>query len=249
MGGAVTVRTNPKPQQSTFIVPNPNISWILMALRYKCMLVCYGAALGVMISIFHCEAPAGPDATPPVSPAVHCVVSLACQFFVVYFLMTLMLAISELSGGTYPVERYRFFAAVETARVTVSFAPMLSMIFVTTRMYSLLITDKQGSPPAWAQFGMYMATWSLMISIMMCLITGLVMGDVDTDEEGNVVNNMRGTNWYLGMAITIVRYAAMLLLYGGMALVIIDLFTMTPYTAETTNGPSSIPEMQWWRAA
>jgi len=241
MGGTVTLRANPKPQQSTFIVPDPKISYLLMALRYKCMLVCYGGALAVIISIIHWEAP-GPDVTPPVSPAVHCVVSLACQFFVVYFLMTLMLSISELFGGDYQLESYKFFAAIEAARATVSFAPMLCMIFVTTRMHALLITDKQGSPPAWAQFGMYMATWSLMISILMCLLSGLVMGDVGTDEEGSVVNKFN--NWYLGIAMTVVRYVVMLTLYGGMALVIVDLFTMTPETAQAT---VLAPEMQWWR--
>jgi len=235
MGDTVTVRTNPKSQQSTFVLADPKIGYVFMLLRFICVLVCYGGALGVMISIFNYEAPAGPYATWPVSPTNQCVVSLACQFFLVYFMMTLMLTISELSVGRYPLESYRFFAAIEAARATVSFAPMLSILFVTTRMYALHITDKMGSPQVWAQDGMYMATWSIMISFNMCLITGLAKGDVDTDEDGNVVNKF--SNWYLGMAVTIVRYATMALLYGAMALIITGLFTLTP---ETANGRGSL---------
>merc|ERR1719375_840437 len=238
LGATVTVRANPKPQQSTFVVPDPEIGYVLMALRYMCMLLCYGGAVGVMVSIFSYEAPAGPYATWPVSPTNQCVVSLACQFFLVYFMMTLMLTVSELSGGQYPLESYRFFAAIEAARATVSFAPMLSILFVTTRMHALHITDKKGSPQVWAQDGMYFATWSLMISFMMCLITGLVMGDVDTDEDGHVVNKF--TNRRLGMSVTVARYISMIFMYLAMALVVCGLFTMTPDTANG-RGALSLP--------
>ena len=31
-------------------------------------------------------------------------------------------------------------------------------------------------------------TWSLLISFLMCLATGITMDTVETDEDGNVVN-------------------------------------------------------------
>merc|ERR1719355_470826 len=133
-----------------------------------------------------------------------------------------MLTVSELSGGKYPLETYRFFAAVEAAKATVIFAPMLSILFVTTRMYALLITDKKGAPQAWVQDGMYMSTWSLLISFLMCLGTGLVMDDVETDEDGNVVNKF--SNQYVGIAVTVVRYLSMVFLYGGIVMIIVGLF-------------------------
>jgi hypothetical protein len=130
----------------------------------------------------------------------------------------------------------RLFAALEAARATVTFAPMLSILFVTTRMYALLITDKKGAPQAWVQDGMYQATWSLMVSFVVCLATAAVTGKVKLDEDGNVVNKFQ--NNYAGMALNIVRYVAMVLLYGGIVTVIVGLFTMTP---ETANGRGSIP--------
>jgi len=234
MGG--TMKTNPITKESTFEVPSPMLGYVLLAFRYICMLSFYGGAAGVIYSIFTFEAPAGPDATLPVSPTVQRVVNLTCQFFFVYFMVQLMLTISEVTGGTIRMEQWKLFAALESSKSTLAFAPMLSILFVTTRMYALLLTDKKGAPQAWVQDGMFMATWSLLISFMMCLATGLVMDEVETDEDGNVVNKF--SNKYVGIAVTAVRYLCMVLLYGGMTTVVVGLFKMTP---ENANGRGSIP--------
>jgi len=231
-------KTNPITKETTFEVPSPTSGYILVALRFVCMLGFYGGAVGVAYSIFTFVAPAGPEATLPVSPTVQCVVNLTCQFFFVYFMMTVMMTVSELTGGAIPMEKYRFFSAVESAKATLALAPMLSILFVTTRMYALQITHKKGAPQAWVQDGMFMATWSLLISFLMCLATGLLIGDVETDEDGNVVSKFE--NKYVAAAVTVVRYFTMLLLYGGMVTVTVGLFVMTP---ETANGRGSVPVM------
>merc|ERR1719265_2789418 len=118
--------------------------------------------------------------------------------------MTVMLTVSELSGGKIQMEKWSLFAAIESSRATLAFAPMLSILFVTTRMYALLITNKKGAPQAWVQDGMFMATWSLLISFLVCLCTGAIM-DVETDEDGNVTNKF--SNQYVGIGMTAIRYA------------------------------------------
>jgi len=60
--------------------------------------------------------------------------------------------------------------------------------------------------------------------------------DVTTDEDGNVTNKF--SNQYVGIGMTVVRYLAMLLLYGGIVTVIVGLFKMTP---ENANGRGSVP--------
>merc|ERR1719460_2418824 len=100
--------------------------------------------------------------------------------------MTLMLTVSELTHVN--AQEYKVFAAIAAAKSTLAFAPMLSILFVTTRMYALLITDKKGAPQRWVQDGFYMCTWSLFVSFWMCLITSFVMKEVKTDEDGNVIN-------------------------------------------------------------
>merc|ERR1740130_1510374 len=234
LGG--TMRTNPITKESTFEVPNPMVGYALVAARYLCMINFYGGAVGVAYSIFTFEAPGGPSATLPVSPTVQCVVNLTCQFFFVYFMVQAMLTISELSGGAIPLEQWKLFTAIDSAKSTLAFAPMLSILFVTTRMYALLLTDKKGAPQAWVQDAMFMSTWSLLISFVMCLVTGLLMDKVETDVDGNVVNKF--SNQYVGIAVTAIRYFTLVLLYGGMLMVIVGLFKMTP---ENANGRGSVP--------
>merc|ERR1719326_1610526 len=164
LGGSM--RTNPTTKEYVFEVPEPTIGYILMALRYLSMLGFYGGVVGVAYSIFVFESPEGPEHTLPVSPTVRCVVNLTCQFFFVYLLQTIMLTVSEVSSGAVPLEKNRMFAALEAAKATLAFAPMLSILFVTTRMYALLITDNKGAPQKWVQDGMYMSTWALLISFL-----------------------------------------------------------------------------------
>jgi len=234
LGGKMVI--NPKTKEATFEVPNPTLGLGLMAVRYISMLCFYGGATAVAVSIFTFEAPAGPEHTLPVSPTVQCVVNLTVQFFFVYLVLITLVTVSEVSGGKYPLETYRVFAAVEAAKATIQFAPMLSILFVTTRMYALLITDKKGAPQAWVQDGMFMCTWATLISFLVCLATGCVMEEVKTDEDGNVVNEF--SNKYVAYGMTAVRYLTMLLLYGGIVTVIVGLFKMTP---ENANGRGSIP--------
>merc|ERR1740130_2098259 len=99
-------------------------------------------------------------------------------------MMTVMITVSELSAGEIQMETWGLFSAIDAAKATVALAPMLSILFITTRMYALLITNKKGAPPAWVQDGMFMSTWSLLISFLMCLGSGLVMDKVDVDEDG-----------------------------------------------------------------
>merc|ERR1719421_1979496 len=113
---------------------------------------------------------------------------------------TVFLTVSEFSE--YKMEDMKVFAAIESAKSTIGFAPMLSILFVTTRMYALLITDKKGAPQAWVQDGFFMCTWSLFISFLMCLITGLVMDKVERDEDGNVTNKF--SNYYVALGATII---------------------------------------------
>jgi len=232
--GGTTV-TNDQTGEKTFETPDssPALTYTLIALRYLCMIGFYGGTAGVIYSIYVFEAPGGPEATLPVSPAAHCVANLACQFFFVYGLMTVMLTVSATTGVQ--MEKWRLFSAVEASKSTLGFAPMLAILFVTVRMYALLITDKKGQPQAWVQDGMYMATWALLISFLACLCTGLVT-EVKTDEDGNVVTEF--SNQYAALAMQFLRYTTMLLLYGGIVIVIVGLFSMTP---ENANGKGSIP--------
>jgi len=236
LGG--TLKTNPFTNASIVEVPKPMIGYIFIALRYLCMLCFYGGAGGVIVSIFAFESPGGRETTLPIPPTIQCVVNLTCQFFFVYFVLTVMITSTEVTGGVITMEKWSLYPAVEAARSTMTFAPMLSIIFVATRMYALAITDNKGSPPVWVQDCMYVATWTLQISGLICLASGLFMGRAEADWDGNVVNKF--SNWYLGIVSVAMRYISMLFLYGAMSMVILGLFTMTP---ESANGHGSFADV------
>jgi len=234
MGG--TMVKDDKTGQTTFSVKEPKLGYILIGLRYLTMLGMYVGTVGVIVAIFTFEAAGGAEKTLPVSPAVQCVVNLCVQYFFIYLMLNVMRTATEVGGGKYRLEESAFFAALDAAKATVAFAPMLSILFVTTRMYALLLTDKKGAPQAWVQDGMFMATWSLMFSFVMCLAKGLVTGKVEVDQDGNDVSKVQNKN--VAYALMGFRYFAMVLLYGGIVTVIYGLFTMTP---ENANGAGSIP--------
>lgn len=231
-----SVETDPETKQTKFEVGNKTLGYALVGVRFLCMIAFYGGVIGVIYSILVFEAPGGPDATVPVSPTVQCVINLTCQFFFVYAVLIVCVTVTEVSGGKVPLQEYKFYSAIESSKATLAFAPMLAILFVTTRMYALLLTDKKGAPQAWVQDGMYMATWSLLISFLSCLLTAFFMDNVETDDDGNVTNKF--TNPRVAIGMTVLRYFTMLLLYGGIVTVIVGLFTMTP---ETANGRGSVP--------
>jgi hypothetical protein len=217
-----------------FVVEDkPILGYVLTACRYLIMLSIYVGFTAVIVSIFLIEHPKGPEYTIPISPTVQCVINLTIQFFFIYLLMWIMMTIQELTG--YSLQEMKFFAALEAARATVAFAPMLSILFVITRMRALQMTNNRGAPQAWAQDGMFMSTWATLISLLMCLIVGVFM-EVEVDKDGNVVNKFESL--WLAIPMITIRYLCMLLMYGGIVTVVVSIFLITP---ETANGRGSIP--------
>merc|ERR1719265_1776881 len=134
-------------------------------------------------------------------------------------------------------EMRRVSELMENAKATISFCPMLAILFVGTRMRALMITNNKGAPQGWGQDGMYMATWAILIQFLMVLFVGLTTaGPVQLDEDGT-------PKWepahpiltYVALAL---KWITFIFLYGGIIAVITGVYTMTP---ETANGRGSIP--------
>merc|ERR1719198_2908047 len=210
------------------------IGMALTCLRYLCMLSIYGGFTAVIYSIFVLEHPDGAEHTPPISPTMQCVINLTVQFFFVYGLLWIIITLKQFNVSLPGMSQLN--NAMEAARATVQYAPMLAILFVGTRMRALQITQQKGSPQGWAQDGMYMATWAVAIQFWMCLAMMFFSSKIETDEDGNVKNvfdNMIGV-W----TVTIIKYLGLLLLYGGVITVITSIFLITP---ETANGRGSVP--------
>merc|ERR1719353_1120953 len=124
------------------------LSKCLTAVRFLIMLSIYSCAVAVVCSV------------------------LTFQHFLIYALLWIFITVEDFFS--FKMEAAK--DAVESAKATVQFAPMLAVLFIATRMRALQMTDNQGAPQGWVQDGMYLATWSIMIQFMMCQIMPFFTG-------------------------------------------------------------------------
>jgi hypothetical protein len=201
------------------------------------MLGVYAGALAVVCAVFTMEHPDGKEHTIPVSPTMQCVVNLAFQYFFIYILLWIFITVEDFTDMDLEFVR----DAIETAKSTVQFAPMLCVLFIATRMRALQITDNKGAPQGWAQDGMYMASWSLLVQFLMCLIMPIFTGKTYTTDslDGSKTADKEPISNPIGAwIVTITRYLALIGLYAGVILVVCGALMMTP---ETANGRGSVP--------
>jgi len=216
-----------------YTVQNKALGSILAIGRYVIMICIYVGVACVVYSIFTIQHPKGPEYTIPISPTMQCVINLTFQFFFVYIWIWAAITIKEFTGYEWAL----LTQTMENCKGVVMFCPMLSILFVATRMLALQITDSKGAPQGWAQDGMYMATWSLLIQFVMVLVTPCATGEpAKIDEDGNI--KWEPENKILFYAVVTIRALGFILLYGGIITVIVGLYTMTP---ETANGRGAVP--------
>merc|ERR1719316_1527357 len=220
-------------------VNNKMLGTILTVMRYFVMFSVYLGISAVIWSIFVIEHPQGPQYTPPISVTMQCVINLTVQFFIIYILLWVSITIKEFTGW----EWHLLVDTMENAKGTIAFCPMLAILFVGTRMYALQLTNQKGAPQGWAQDGMYMATWSILIQFLMVLaipVATLIMEGKATqpelDDDGNVKWEPSGKIALI--CVQVIRWLGFILLYGGAITVMVGAWTMTP---ETANGRGSVP--------
>merc|ERR1719482_1927081 len=214
----------------------------LSVLRFLIMLCVYTGALAVVCAVFTMEHPDGKEHTIPVSPMMQCVINLSFQYFFIYILVWVFYTIEHFSGYT----GLAFIKdAMESAKATVQFAPMLCVLFIATRMRALQITDNRGAPQGYVQDGMYLASWAVLVQFVMCLIMPFMTGEkfevrslAGAGDEDKPVAKDHISNYWGGVAVQTIRYTAVVALFGGTAAVITGVCLMTP---ETANGRGSMP--------
>jgi len=206
------------------------IAKILLVARYAITLCLYCGFVAVIISIF--------TYGDPVSVTLQCVVNLALQFFFIYFMIWTLLTVRDFTGYEVP----RLFQAMETARVTVMFAPILSILFIAMKMRALSLSDNKRSPPTWAQIAMILATWAVFLQFCTCIAMAF-FGDVVVAADGNISHRSTSglstgsgaviQNWLIEntigrVVIVAIRVLSMCLFYGGVGAVLVAIFIMTP---------------------
>jgi len=204
---------------------------VLQALRWLAVVALYGGFTAVMYSVFVIQAPVGP--TPPLSPAMSCVMNLTTQYFTIYLVLFLAQTAKQfLDTG------HKTAALAEQARGTVMYAPMLSTLFIICRMRALQLTKSAdgtipmgAGPQRWAQDCMFLSTWAVLVQVLLVVTLG-VLYPVDKDnmdKDGNVLPP-KGSSPVVGYLLNFLRYASMIAMYGGSCVIVYAVFDMTPET-------------------
>jgi len=210
---------------------NSTVELIVTIARYVCMLCLYGGFTAVMVSVFLIEHPDGPEKTPPISPAMQCVMNLAVQYFTIMLLLFVSITVRQFTGmGEFAIIIF------EAGQKTVMFCPMLAMLFIGCRMRALQLTKATdgtippgAGPQGWAQDGMFLSTWSVLVQVIMVLLAPVFIGMPKMDEDGNLVTPPNA-NIVVAVLLDIIRYACLIAMYGGAIAVMAAVFVMTPET-------------------
>merc|ERR1719388_289911 len=217
---------------------NAIVAGIFTLLKYLIMLGLYAGALVVVYGIINFEPPKGTwpgDKIPPVSPAVQCVMILSCQYFGVYGGIQICKSVIEWVGdlGGY---LHTLQEALNTATLSINFAPMLAILFIGARMRALQMDPVHGHPQTWAQNCFFACTYALAAQTALCVAIPVVLGG--KAKPGKVEGDMEFEVNNTGIAgiMTAVRFIITFCIYIGFSCVIYSI-----YTIEHPNGPQYTP--------
>merc|ERR550514_576946 len=231
-------REYPSPGEIAWEYSIPVLRTLGVIFQYVALLGLYAGLLAVMVSVLVITHPEDPLLTPPLSPAMQCVINLVVQYCVAYFLLFVATTLLQFLEKSVLVGT--LFATFYGGTKTVLFAPMMAILFIAARVRALqLTTGKDGAipvtagPPTWAQECMFLATWSVMLQFVMAIALPWVLGPGQDEQMNNAdftYARPAGINRKVGIALDVVRYLSMLAMYGGVTGVVVATFIMTPET-------------------
>merc|ERR1719181_931573 len=194
-----------------FVMENQVVAMSIIAIRWVCLLALYAGFTAVIYSVFVIEHPTDVSLTPPISPAMQCVMNLTVQYFFIYLCLWICITAQQFLGSSPFWDQA--IGIFDAGRATVMFAPMLSILFVGTRMRALQLTKATdgtipptAGPQGWAQDGMFLSTWSCLVQVIMAIIVPILTGaKPEMDESGNL-KPPQGAGQIMGICCDVIKY-------------------------------------------
>jgi len=171
------------------------------------------------------------------------------QYFIIYTLLAIVRTSNQFTNNSHiGVQKI-----LETACTTVTYAPMLSVLFLAARMRAIQLTqgetEKYKMPQPWAQTAMFCCVYAVLAQVIIVLLIPIVTheSEVTTDEHGNLDLSHVESGGMVATILSAARYIIMLALYGGFTTVIVAVFMMKgpkeiwgnePPTATSVDGVS-----------
>merc|ERR1719473_1040810 len=172
--------------------------------------------------------------------AMQCVISLTIQYMIIYTALALCRMAADAGGVKYdnlPIQRI-----LQTATLTVNFAPMLAILFLACRMRVTQLTKGQGNPPEWVQICMYFCTYAvLLMTLIVCVIplfTGETIG-VDPKTGDIPTDTQPFKSQACAIAFTALKYLILVMLYGGVLATIYAIITFVPPPVQYETGQAT----------
>merc|ERR1719241_46369 len=125
---------------------------------------------------------------PKVSPTLQCVINLSLQYFLVYTVLAVLRTINQFTSGAL----FGLQKICETCCTTVTYAPMLSVLFLGTRMRAIQLsqgeTEKYQLPQPWVQMAMFSTIYAVLAQVILVLIIPVFTGEFTehADEHGDI---------------------------------------------------------------
>jgi len=181
---------------------------VLNALQAVAMLAMYGGAGAIIYANFEMHHPDHPNNTPPLAPAMQNVMILVVQFFIIKIGVYVGNTLRNLVG----LNLGSLIQTLKDCDKTVAFAPMLSVLFLATRMRAEEIAGSKGMPQGWVIEAMFLATFSLAIKMTLILIQGAL------EKAPKVIKFL----------VTLLEQATQFGLYAGILIVMFGIAAMEP---------------------
>jgi len=164
-----------------------------------------------------------------VSTALNCVVSLTIQYFIVYTALALCRTAADVWNLKYesvPIQKI-----LQTAAITVNYAPMLAVLFLGVRMRVTWLTQGTGNPPVWMQAWMYCTTYAVLLMTLCVVVIPLFTGElIGVDPKtGDIKDDVKPfDNFILAGCFTVLKFLIMIGLYVGVICIIYGTCTYVP---------------------
>jgi len=164
-----------------------------------------------------------------VTTAMQCVISLTIQFMIVYTALAICRMAADGYGLKYdnvPIQKI-----LQTATLTVAFAPMLAILFLAYRMRVNQLTKNKGDPPDWAKVCMYFCTYAvLLMTLVVCVIPLFTGETISVDPKtGQIPDDVEPfKSQACAIAFTALKYIILIMLYLGAIGVVYGIITFVP---------------------
>merc|ERR1719380_86549 len=98
---------------------------------------------------------------------------MTCQYMVIYFVLAVARTYHEFTGTA----KGQLIQGLQAAAQTLTYGPMLCVLFIACRMRVEFLSDGKDQPQIWVQHCMYATTFALLSMTLVVLLIPLVTGN------------------------------------------------------------------------